>query len=133
MKIDRQVSLKRETAIRIRDAFRAATFHCPTSAEMTARLNEITASWPKDTPNHIKDYIAGFIDALQTEMIDSLVIYGGIYEGKFYSVNSARDDYYGKAGISPLDWSLASHKSTIKDMGLYWAKDTSKLYFKADR
>jgi len=114
MKIERALKLRDAAKMRLRDLYSFAVFHAITSAEINESYAAILADIGK-APQWVRSYVDGYRQALTDRLYETTLIFGGFYDGRFYSTHSKRADYYGKAGIDAVDW---SQRAT--DIGHYY-------------
>ena len=80
-------------------------------------------------PGWVHSFVGGYEKALRDDMYRHQLMFGGYYEGVFYSTHSNRPDYYAKHGIEPIQWAEGEGGSLV-GLGHYW-KTTAKpeVYF----
>jgi hypothetical protein len=101
------------------------------SHEVHSAFLKILADHSK-LPNYSKQYLRGIYDEKIAQCYRDSLVFGGFYNGRFYSTHSKRDDYYGKNGIGPAQWAMDSHNGVIKT-GHYWITcATFKPFFTSD-
>lgn len=73
----------------------------------------------KDIPRWAKEYLQGVFDTRWKDLYRFKLVFGGYYNGVFYSTHSNRSDYYVKHGIEPIQWAESTHNSMVK-VAHYW-------------
>ena len=72
-----------------------------------------------DLPRWAKEYLQGVFDTRWKDLYRHKLVFGGYYNGVFYSTHSRRDDYYGKHGIEPGQWADNVDNGVLK-VTHYW-------------
>lgn len=116
---------KRDIACaRIRDNWSRAFHSSSTHAELLQMNSEVRASIV-NCPNWVKTYVEGYAKAIDDLKSRELTIYGGMYDGRFYSTNSKRADYYGHNGIDPSDF---ADDGRVTARGFYWSHSLKPFF-----
>ena len=116
-----------ETSLKIRDAAKASlvtAYHvareCGLSADaltqsaLAARVSEKV----KGAPQWVAAFLEGYDSALRDGLYTSgALAFGGMVDGKFYSTDRTRADYYDRNGISPGDF---ADNGRVTARGFYW-------------
>lgn len=92
-----------------------------TQEEISKRFSE----WYKKQgkmPLYVTRYLHGYFDAMQTCKLKVRFMY--LVNGKLYSIDRSKDDYYEKNGITPEQLCKGNYPN-----GFYW-EHTLKPYFK---
>jgi hypothetical protein len=119
--------MRLERALALRDSFKtrmadlcsmAITCGLP-NAEIQASLSAMRADTPKGTPGWVWAYLDGYMAARRDEFYRDHLIFGGFFDGVFYSTHSNREDYYGKHGIDPADY---ADDGRVQNRGHYWPR-----------
>lgn len=116
MRIERALAIRDRAKTRLRDVYSSAELGGYTSREISENVASIRGDYPK-APGWVWSYIDGYEQALRDELYRSQLIFGGFVDGVFYSTHSNRDDYYGKHGISALEY---SDNGRVTGRGHYW-------------
>ena len=114
---------KRDAAVRsFRDLYSMAYHAGMTQKEMgsyKARILEGLAKCPEWVRAYVRGYETALFDRLfaASPMGKPALVFGGIVNGRFYSVHRDRPDYYEKHGLSPADF---SDDGRVSDRSHYW-------------
>lgn len=122
-------NLHHKAFIRMKDEISIALMLRLPSFKMNEILPDLFRAHPK-LRQWDKAYFEGYYKAVIDELYRNRLTHGGFYNGRFYSTDSSRSDYYGHCGIAPEYWHSANNK------GHYWLEadrhcDGSKPFFNA--
>jgi hypothetical protein len=118
MKTKRSLNLLTDCRMALESLYSQARSFGMESREMDKRKNEILARANK-APQWVRAYLKGFFEGYTKANQHSDIVYGRFIEGKFYTVNRDRADYYEKHGIEPRAFAESEDNGTL---GLYWAR-----------
>ena len=125
MKLTRAIDVQSETVRKICDRVSALKHFKGTSAQLSKDTNKIFTQLPAKTPRHVTEYCRGYLACLRDQLFQTDLVYGGFVDGVFCTSDRAREDYYEKTGKRD-GWLAFGH---AKQLGFYWADNTSKPYF----
>jgi hypothetical protein len=109
---------RRNTAIQsLRSLYETAKFYGPLSSQMNEDKAKIRRSTLAKCPHWVIAYFDGYEKALIDALYRDSLMFGGFYEGKFYSTHSNRADYYGNNGIEPSEY---ADNGKVSNRGHYW-------------
>lgn len=104
----------------IRLAYKDAKSEHWTNIELTNRVLDIRDEYYRDAPDWVVSEFNGYKDAMYDNLIESdSLVHGGYSNGKFYSTDCERVDYYG----NNVDY------KSLQDKGFYWHNNLSKPFF----
>lgn len=115
MRIETQLIKRGRAVSAVREAYSTARICGTSSADLHAKLQKLEAEILAGCPQVTKSYVQGYSMALRDAMYADHLVYGGFFDGVFYSTHRTRADYYDANGIEPSDW---NDKATRK--GHYW-------------
>ena len=93
-----------------------------TSVEISETFNEIMGD---------HSYLRGVYDEKRKGLYKDSLVFGGFYNGQFYTTHSNSDRYYKKHGITPLQWCEETHNGVVA-IGHYWKTTATYKPFSAD-
>lgn len=129
MKIERALSLRNLAASSIRSVYALALTYGPLSSAMDSDVRRVMDSThAAKAPQWVRSYLDGYTQALRDNLYSSgELVFGGVYQGRFYSTHNHRANYYGKHGIAA---SAFADDGNVKARGHYWARfEGVKPYF----
>jgi hypothetical protein len=101
-----------------------------TSTEISEAFNEIMGEHSK-LPQYLKYYLRGVYDEKWKGLYKDSLLFGGFYNGQFYTTHASHDRYYQKHGITPVQWCEDTHNGVIA-IGHYWKTTATYKPFSAD-
>jgi hypothetical protein len=127
MKLERAIELQSQTVTRLRDVISSARIFKSTQETLLQERERVFGYLPKTTPSHVHVFCRGYMQALMDSFWNKDLVYGGHINNVFVSNVRERDDYYEKHGIEPCQFGEA------KELGFYWASDTTRPYFISEK
>lgn len=124
MKIELALKKRDSALISLRDLYSHAKHFGLTSAEITQRYCVSVLPKLAKTPAWCRNYIDGYRRALDDSLYAENLVFGCWIDGKFYSNQRKRADYYETQGLNPQIYCERSQNRT----GHYWAHNL-KPYF----
>lgn len=116
MRIETQLKKRNSAISRLNDLISCATYAGMTSEALNAearKIRETLAKCAEWTRAYFDGYHKCKIDALYRESL----MFGGFFNGVFYSTHSNRPDYYETNGIPPHEF---ADNSKVTGRGHYW-------------
>jgi hypothetical protein len=55
-------------------------------------------------PRYMREYLRGVFDEKWKQLYKDSLVFGGFFDGKFYTTHSNHDRYYQKHGFTPMAW-----------------------------
>lgn len=123
-----ELALRHRDALvsRLRSAFSAAEISGITSTALNDSVRGCYAAVPAGAPSWVKEYGRGYEKALYDGLYERHLMFGGFYNGQWYSTHSKRDDYYGRNGI---DASAFADDGAVTARGHYWINRPGNPFF----
>jgi hypothetical protein len=119
MKLGTTIKRINEAKLRSRDIISSAKHFGPTSKELNRKLIEVRKVMGP-VPRWAHSEVYGYQDALTDALYETSLIYGVEFDNEFFSVHSAREDYYEKKGLSPREFHELSEKPEAV-RGHFWS------------
>lgn len=117
-----ETSLKRRDAAltALRDTFSSGRlFHWTSERLEQERHKTLERHGIAKCPHWVRSYLDGTWRQLVDTAYRQDLVYGGFYQGRFYSTHNNRPDYYGKHGIEPHEY---ADDGAVSARGHYWIK-----------
>jgi hypothetical protein len=121
------VNHKRKAVSAIDSMFSCAEILGMPADEIVTAYQKILADHPK-LPRYVREYLQGRFDVLWSDLYRAKLVFGGYFDGVFYSTHSNRPDYYAKHGIDPAQWAKDTHSGVIK-VTHYWITTRKPMPF----
>lgn len=115
MRHETQIKRRDSVVMQFRSLFTSAAHTGMTHADMLKSKSAITSGL-KGAPNTIHAFCDGVWQQLQHDAYARELVHGFMWDGKFYSTHSKRDDYYGKFMLPSEAMDRMKNES-----GHYWA------------
>ena len=116
MKIETALNHRKRALGAVKSLYSTAPIFGMESADLNQRYSYIMET-VTHCPAWVREFCDGYRAALQDSLYADSLMFGGWIDGVFYSVHSARPDYYGKHGISPADY---ADDGRVTGRGHYW-------------
>jgi hypothetical protein len=123
MNITTALNKRNQAKSRLVDLYSKAEIYGMTSDEINTAYNDILADLAK-APQWVRAYLDGCRSILNDQAYRNQLVYGAFIDGKFYSTDRNRDDYYEKHGLSANVFS----ESEKQQIGHYWARNLRPYY-----
>lgn len=114
----RKIKRRDQAIVELRDVYSTAAICGMSHADLLDRIGKIKSTTLKNATQAVVAYFDGYRAALDEATYRSSLVFGGYYQGKFYSCHSERADYYAHHGIEP---SAFIDDSAVVDRGHYWS------------
>lgn len=127
MKIETALNRRNTAASRLRDLYSMARYGGMLAKDMDSEKRKLFSEILRGCPYWVNAYLDGYEKALRDELYRDSLMFGGFYDGVFYSTHRDRDDYYEKHGVEPAEY---ADNGKVTARGHYWKTTaTPKPYF----
>ena len=116
MRISTQLNKRNSAIASLNSLLSTAKFAGMTSAEINAETMKIRATLAK-CPESIRAYFDGYNKCKIEALYHDSLMFGGFFNGVFYSTHSNRPDYYETNGIPPHEF---ADNGKVTGRGHYW-------------
>lgn len=123
MDLDRAIKVQKSATSAMYSIYSGALISKSTSKELNCRYLSILSSMPKGTPRHVREFIRGMHEVLNTKLQQEHIEFCYQIDGKLYSVRRDSVRYYEKHGITPKELNDRQELN-----GMFWM-DTDKEFF----
>ena len=117
MKLDRAIAIQSELTSRVIDLISAARSFHTTSKWINEEYHKLFQRYPKDVPNHVREYVRGYRDALVESLYRHDLVHGYEWQGLVYTEYEKYPE--------ELRQALRGDLATVEH-GHYW-KETLKI------
>lgn len=130
MRIEKSIKLRDESRMRLCDIMSHAESFGLSSAEINKSILEkvFRPLRERKAPYWVETYLQGVLKEKMDSLYRDKLVFGAWIEGKFFSNQRKRPDYYEAQGLSP---SIYCEKSRNL-VGHYWAHKPEKVFFRSE-